>query len=91
MKKHKSKRATDRARPRVARPAPVETSNVAPAQHELYTYEIYPTAHFIADYLAVQLDTYQLHESARAVRVWAEEPDAMFAQAWFEAVGVKVS
>ena len=53
------------------------------------SYEIYPSAAFIADYLAQQLDSNGRDESAAFLRTWAKEPDAMFAQAWFEAIGYK--
>jgi ubiquinone/menaquinone biosynthesis C-methylase UbiE len=52
-------------------------------------YEIYPSAALIADYLAQQLDSNGRAESAAVLRNWAKEPDAMFAQAWFEAIGYK--
>jgi ubiquinone/menaquinone biosynthesis C-methylase UbiE len=52
-------------------------------------YEIYPSATLIADYLAQQLDSNGRDESAAVLRDWAKEPDAMFAQAWFEAIGYK--
>jgi len=52
-------------------------------------YEIYPSAAVIADYLAQQLDSNGRDESAAVLRNWAKEPDAMFAQAWFEAIGYK--
>jgi ubiquinone/menaquinone biosynthesis C-methylase UbiE len=54
------------------------------------TYEIYPSTALIADYLAVQLEAKGRGESAQAFRNWVSEPGAMFAQAWFEAVGWKV-
>jgi ubiquinone/menaquinone biosynthesis C-methylase UbiE len=57
--------------------------------HASAAYEIYPSAAFIADYLAQQLDSNRRDESAAALRDWAKEPDAMFAQAWFEAIGYK--
>jgi ubiquinone/menaquinone biosynthesis C-methylase UbiE len=50
------------------------------------SYEIYPSAAFIADYLAQQLDANNRGAPAASLRDWAKEPDAMFAQAWFEAV-----
>ena len=53
------------------------------------TYEIYPSAALIADYLAQQLNSNGRDESAAIVRDWAKAPDAMFAQAWFEAIGYK--
>ncbi|MBI2947809.1 MAG: methyltransferase domain-containing protein [Verrucomicrobia bacterium] len=53
------------------------------------SYEIYPEAGLIAGYLAQQLDEKGRTESAEALREWSRVPDAMFAQAWFEAVGDK--
>jgi ubiquinone/menaquinone biosynthesis C-methylase UbiE len=53
------------------------------------TYEIYPSAEIIADYLAFQLEAKSRGKSASAFRDWAREPGAFFAQAWFEAVGFK--
>jgi hypothetical protein len=53
------------------------------------TYEIYPSAALIADYLALQLDANACSDAAGIFRAWAQEPDAMFAQAWFEAVAHK--
>jgi ubiquinone/menaquinone biosynthesis C-methylase UbiE len=53
------------------------------------SYEIYPDTAFIADYLAHHLDSKNRGSSATIIREWAKEPDAMFAQAWFEAVGFK--
>ena len=53
------------------------------------SYEIYPSATFIADYLARQLDAKGRSHSAAILREWAQEPDALFAQAWFEAIGYK--
>lgn len=52
-------------------------------------YEVYPSAALIVDYLAFQLDAKGHSESAAMLRKWAKEPDAMFAQAWFEAIGSK--
>ncbi len=51
------------------------------------SYEIYPDARLIADYLARQLDQAGAVDEAVTLRGWAEDPDAMFAQAWIEAVG----
>ncbi len=51
------------------------------------SYEIYPDARLIADYLARQLDQAGATREAATLRGWAEHPDAMFAQAWIEAVG----
>jgi ubiquinone/menaquinone biosynthesis C-methylase UbiE len=53
------------------------------------SYEIYPSATFIADYLAQQLDAKNRGGSATVLREWAKEPDTLFAQAWFEAIGHK--
>ena len=53
------------------------------------SYEIYPGAALIADYLAHQLDAKGRGDSAAILREWAREPDALFAQAWFEAVAHK--
>jgi hypothetical protein len=50
---------------------------------------ICPSAALIADYLAQQLDSNVPDEWAAVLRDWAKEPDAMFAQAWFEATGYK--
>lgn len=57
--------------------------------HPSAAYEIYPDTTLIAEYLAEQLDAKGKHDSAAILRSWAKEPDAMFAQAWFEAVGFK--
>ena len=53
------------------------------------SYEIYPSAALIAEYLAQQLGANGRGESATILRDWANEPNAMFAQAWFEAIGYK--
>jgi SAM-dependent methyltransferase len=53
------------------------------------SYEIYPSAGMIADYLAAQLDFVGLETHATALRNWSQEPGALFAQAWFEAIGLK--
>jgi SAM-dependent methyltransferase len=50
------------------------------------TYEIYEDPRFIAEYIATQLDPVA-EKSAAAVRRWSADPDAMFAQAWVEAIG----
>jgi len=51
------------------------------------SYEIYPDPRWIANYLAERLDAAERNSEADTLRSWAQEPDAMFAQAWFEAVG----
>jgi hypothetical protein len=53
------------------------------------SYEVYPEAGLIADYLAQQLDKKGRTESAATLRKWAKSPDAMFGQAWFEAIGYR--
>jgi len=53
------------------------------------SYEIYPRATLIADYLAQQLDAKGLMGAATIFREWSHHPEAQFAQAWFEAVGFK--
>jgi len=53
------------------------------------SYEVYPSAALISDYLAQQLDSSGRIESAAVLREWAKAPGAMFAQAWFEAIGYK--
>jgi len=51
------------------------------------SYEIYPAPRWIAYYLAERLDAAERNSEADTLRAWTREPDAMFAQAWFEAVG----
>jgi len=53
------------------------------------SYEIYPDPRWIANYLAERLDVAGKNSEAATLRSWVEHPDAMFAQAWFEAVGTK--
>lgn len=55
------------------------------------SYEIYDDPRRIAEYLAVQLDRGAEVETteASALRRWCADPDALFAQAWVEAVGWK--
>ncbi len=53
-------------------------------------YEVYESAEVIADYLARQLDAEGQGEPATALRAWAHEPAAMFAQSWVNAVGRKM-
>jgi len=53
------------------------------------TYEIYPDATLIGEYLAQQLAAAAENEAATALRAWALDPDAIFAQAWFEAVATR--
>lgn len=54
------------------------------------SYEIYPSAGFIAEYLARQLEARSLSIPAATLRQWGRDPEALFAQAWLEAVGWKV-
>ena len=51
------------------------------------SYEIYEPASLIAGYLADQLEGAGQGDGAVTLRAWAALPGAMFAQAWFEAVG----
>ncbi len=55
------------------------------------SYEIYDDPGRIAEYLAQQLDRTAIVETteAAALRRWCTDPDALFAQAWVEAVGWK--
>jgi SAM-dependent methyltransferase len=55
------------------------------------SYEIYESAPLIAEYLADRLDRVEGEDDvprrlAAALREWGEHPDALFAQAWGEAV-----
>lgn len=52
-------------------------------------YEIYPSAELIGEYLARQLEVVGDTMSASTLRRWMVDPDALFAQAWFEAVGTR--
>ena len=53
------------------------------------SYEIYPDTERIASYLAERLDV--AGKIAEALRSLAAEADALFAQAWFEAIGTKAN
>ena len=56
------------------------------------SFEIYEDPKRIAEYLAVQFDKAgdaDAQAAATALRAWSHDPDAMFAQAWVEAVGWK--
>lgn len=53
------------------------------------SYEIYENTGLIGEYLAVQLETRGELEGARVWREWSCHPDALFAQAWVEAIGYK--
>jgi ubiquinone/menaquinone biosynthesis C-methylase UbiE len=52
-------------------------------------YERYQEAELIAGYLARQLDDTDDKAEARSLRTWAEEPRAMFAQAWVSVVATR--
>ena len=52
-------------------------------------YEIYPDNTLIVRHIASQLEKDDQHGHAAAWRAWGENPRAMFAQAWFEAIGTK--
>ncbi|HUJ74668.1 MAG TPA: methyltransferase domain-containing protein, partial [bacterium] len=51
-------------------------------------YEIYPDAPLIAEYLAAQINARDA-PAALALRAWSRDPDALFMQAWGEAVAFK--
>lgn len=53
------------------------------------SYEIYPSAALIAEYLAQQFDAAGQATHAQRLRTWAALSGAIFAQSWFEAVGWK--
>jgi SAM-dependent methyltransferase len=68
------------------------------------SYECYENLSSIADYLALRIedservdravergwtDANSLESMSRALREWSQHPDALFAQAWCEAVGQK--
>jgi len=53
------------------------------------SYQIYEHADEIASYLADQLERAVPGDAGPILRTWAQEPDAVFAQAWFEAIGDK--
>ncbi len=53
------------------------------------SYEIYPHNPPIVEHIASQLEKDGQAEHARVWRKWGENPEAMFAQAWFEATGYK--
>lgn len=53
------------------------------------SYEIYADPQLIGEYLAQQLDTDGEANNAAALRVWMRDPDALFAQAWFEATATR--
>ena len=52
-------------------------------------YEIYDDNAFIVEHIASQLENDGQVQHAQAWRKWGENPEAMFAQAWFEAIGYK--
>lgn len=52
------------------------------------SYEIYPDGHWITNYLAERLESADRLPEASALRSWGSQPDAMFAQAWFEVIGI---
>lgn len=53
------------------------------------SYEVYPSAGLIADYLAAQLAAKGCGAEAAHLEAWGARPGALFAQSWFEAVGWK--
>ncbi len=52
-------------------------------------YERYQEAQQVTEYLARQLDDSDDKAEARSLRTWAEQPGAMFAQAWVSAVATR--
>ena len=54
------------------------------------SFEIYPSAGMIADYLARQLEAAGAEPHAKSLREWAQAPHAVFAQAWCEAIAPKL-
>jgi SAM-dependent methyltransferase len=53
------------------------------------SYQIYEEPALIAFYLAEQLEAKGAAQEGATLRRWAQAPHALFAQAWFEAIGVK--
>jgi ubiquinone/menaquinone biosynthesis C-methylase UbiE len=51
-------------------------------------YEIYNDHRPVVNLIAAQLDKAGRRIHGQSVRRWAQNPDALFAQAWFEAIGV---
>jgi len=76
---------TEAGRKLAARLRAAGFASIAPSA----SYEIYDDPARIAEYLAVQLDKAGEGEAASALRDWRHHPDALFAQAWGEAVGWK--
>jgi ubiquinone/menaquinone biosynthesis C-methylase UbiE len=57
--------------------------------HLSASYEIYPENDPIVEHIASQLERDGQRETASVWRSWGENPQAMFAQAWFEATALK--
>ena len=53
------------------------------------SYEIYEDTAIIVDHLASQMETDGQPQHAATWRAWGLQPNALFAQAWFEAIGYK--
>jgi len=53
------------------------------------SYEIYSDNSLIIDHFVTQMERNGLPEHAKTWREWSGIPGALFAQAWFEAVGIK--
>jgi ubiquinone/menaquinone biosynthesis C-methylase UbiE len=53
------------------------------------TLEIYPENAPIVEHIASQLERDGQKEHASVWRTWGENPEAMFAQAWFESTAFK--
>ncbi len=53
------------------------------------TFECYQSPSVIGEYLALRLDSSDAHAEAEALREWSRHPDAIFAQAWCETLGIR--
>ncbi len=53
------------------------------------SYEIYEDNAIIVDHLATQMEVDGQPRHAATWRAWGQQPNALFAQAWFEAIGYK--
>jgi hypothetical protein len=59
------------------------------AVHSSASYEIYPDNAPIVEHIASQLERDGQREHASVWRRWGENPEAMFAQAWFAATAFR--
>ncbi len=53
------------------------------------TYECYQSPSVIGEYLALRLESSDAHVEAEALREWSRHPNAIFAQAWCESLGIR--